>query len=91
MLGTIVHIEHHSYLWIEAANAERREVWLGIEDQPVSAVRYRAIHEEEGLHPTIRVGPCVAQLGPTLVSILNFQTNCHTTGRGSPRSIEYVS
>ena len=90
MLGTIVDVEHHRHLWIEATSAERQEVGLGIEDQPVSAVRYRAIYEKERLHPTICVGPCVAQLGPAFVRVLHFQTDGDAAGRCSSGRVEYV-
>ena len=91
MLGTIVHIENHRHLRIEAINAQRRKIRFGIENQPVGAILDRAIDKKERLHAPVRVSPGMAQLGPTLVRVLHFQANCHTTGRGSSRRVEYVS
>src|SRR6185503_14049928 len=84
VLGSIVNVEDHCHLWIEAGDAQRREIRFGIKNQPVSAVAHRAIDEKEWLDAPVGVGPCMAQLGPTFVSVLNLQTNSHTTCRSSP-------
>ena len=91
VLGCLVHIEDHRHLRIETSRAERREIRLSVEHQPVGSVRHGPVDEKERFHTAVGVGPGMAQLGPCLVRILHLQTNCHTTSRGSPRSIEYVS
>ena len=70
MLRTIGDVEYDCYLRIEAADTERREIWFSIKNQPVSAIRHRPIDKKERFHATISVGPCMAQLGPALVSVL---------------------
>jgi hypothetical protein len=90
MLGTIVDNEYDRHLRIEARDAERRKVWLSIEDQPIGAIRHRPIDEKERFHTTIGVGPCMAQLGPALVSVLYFETNRDAAGRRTPGRIQYV-
>ena len=72
MLRTIVDVEYDRYLRIEAGDTERRVIWFGIKNQPVRADGYRPVDEKERFHATISVGPCMAQLGPTLVSVLEF-------------------
>ena len=70
MLRTVVDVEDDRYLRIEAAGTERREIWFSIKNQPVSTDGYRPIDEKERFHATISVGPCMAQLRPTLVGVL---------------------
>ena len=83
MLGAVVHVEDHGHLWIKARDAKRREVWFGIEYQAVCSVGHRAVNEEERFHAPVRVGPCMAQLGPTFVGVLNFKANGNATRRSS--------
>ena len=90
MLRTIVDVEYDCYLRIEAADAERREIWFSLKNQAVSADGYRPVDEKERFHATISVGPCMAQLGPALVSVLKLETNRDTAGGRSPGRIEYV-
>ena len=81
MLGTVVDIEYDRHLRIETRDAERRKVWLSVKDQPIGAIGDRTIDEKERFHATIGVGPCMAQLGPALVSVLYLETNRDTAGR----------
>src|ERR1041385_3650749 len=90
VLGSVVHIEHHRHLRVETVETQRREVRLRVEDQPVCAIGHRLMDEKERFHAAVRVGPGMAQLGPTLVSVLHFQTNRHTAGWGAPRRVEDV-
>ena len=90
MLRTVVNVENDRYLRIEAGDTERREIWFSIKNQPVSADGHRPIDEKERFHTPIRVGPCMAQLGPTLVGILNFEVYRDPAGGCAPRRIEYV-
>ena len=90
MLRTVVDVEYDRYLRIETAGTERREVRLSLKNQTVGADGYRPIDEKERFHATISVGPCMAQLGPALVSILHFENNRDTTRGRSPGRIEYV-
>jgi hypothetical protein len=91
VLGSVIHIEDYCHLRIKTVETQRREIRFSVKNQTIGSVRNRTIHQEERFYAAVRVGPRMAQLGPTLVSVLNLQTNCHTTGRGSPRSVEYVS
>ena len=88
MLRSIIDVEDHRYLRIEAVDAERREIRLRVEDKAVRAVRDRAIHQEERFHAPVCVGPCMTQLGPTLVGVLNLETDRDTARRRSSRSVE---
>jgi hypothetical protein len=90
MLRTIVDVENNRYLRIEAADTERREVWFSVKNQPVSAVGHRAIDEKERFYAPVSVGPCMAQLGPTLVSVLYFETDSNATRGRTSRRVEYV-
>ena len=90
MLGTIVDVKYDRDLRVEAAGTERREVWLSIKHQPVSADGHGPVDEKERLHAPIGVGPCMAQLGPALVCVLQFETNRDTTRGRPPGRIEYV-
>jgi len=90
MLRTIVDVEDDRYLRIEAVDTQRREIWFGIKNQPVRAVGHRSIDEEERFHTPVGVGPCMAQLGPTLIGVLKFETDRHTTSRRSSGRIEYM-
>src|SRR5215216_4675550 len=73
MLGAVVDVENDRHLRIETADTERREVGLGIKNQPVCAIRHLAVHEKERLHAPVSVGPRMAQLRPALVSVLHFE------------------
>ena len=90
MLGTIVDVEYDRYLRVEAAGTERREIWFGVIDQPVSADGHWPVDEKERFHAPLGVGPCMAQLGPALVRVLYFETNSDTTRGRPPGRIEYV-
>ena len=90
MLGTIVDVENDCYLRIEAVDAQRREVWFSVKNQPVSAVCHGAIDKKEWFDAPVGISPCMAQLGPALVSVLHFEADRDTAcGRTSGR-VEYV-
>ena len=90
MLRAIVDVEYDCYLRIEAAGTERREIWLSVKNQPVSAHRCRPVDKKERFHAPVGIGPCMAQLGPAFVGVLKFETNRDTAGGRSPGRIEYV-
>ena len=90
MLRCVFDVEHDRNLGIKAATAERREVWFGIEYEPVSSVSYGAIDEKERFDAAVSVGPGVAQFGPGLVRVLHLERNRDATGGRSARSVEDV-
>ena len=83
MLRRVVDVEDYSDLRIETGDAERREIWFGIEDESVSAIGDRPIDEKEWFDAAVGVGPCVAQLGPRLVAVLHFETDGDAACRGA--------
>ncbi len=91
MLGAVVDVENDRHLWIKTGEAERREVGFSIKNQPVCAVRHRAIDEKKRLHAPVGVGPRMAQLRPTLVSVLHLERYRDATGGCSSRRVEDMS
>ena len=79
MLDSVVYVKNHCHLWKEAGDAKRREIRFGVKNEPVSSVRNWTIDKEERLHPAVGIGPCMAQLGPTLVSVLHFERDGDAT------------
>ena len=90
MLRTVVDIEYDRYLRIESVDTQLREIGLGIKIQPVGAIGHRSIDEKKWFHAPVSVGPCMAQLGPTLVRVLKLETNRDTTRRCACGRIENV-
>ena len=90
VLRRVVNFEDDRYLRIEIIDVETREIWLGIEDQPVNTAGKRLFHEKERFDPAIFVGPGVAQFGPAFVGVLQFQADGYTTSRRTPRDVENV-
>src|SRR6185436_6341351 len=91
MLGAVVDVENDRHLWIKTGDAERREVGFSIKDQPVSAIRHLAIDKKEWLDAPVGVGPRMAQLRPTLVSVLHLERYGNATGGCSSGRIEDMS
>src|SRR5688572_21629813 len=90
VLRSIVDVEHNRHLRIETRDTQRRKIWFSIEDESVSAVGNRTVHQKERLDAPVSVGPCMAQLGPTLVAVLHFKRNGDTTCGRASGSVEYV-
>src|SRR4051812_1774280 len=84
VLGAVVDVEDDRHLRIETASTERRKIRFGIKNQPVSAIRHRAIDEKERLDASVSVGPRMAQLGPALIGVLHFERDSDATGGCSP-------
>ena len=90
MLRTVVDVEYDCYLRIEAVDTERREIRFSLKNEAVSADGYRPVDEKERFHAPIRVGPCMAQLGPALVSVLHFERHRDAAGGCAPGRVENV-
>src|SRR5262249_9096637 len=84
VLSAVVDVKDDRHLRIETAHAERREIWFGIKNQPVSAIRDGPVDEKERFHAPVSVGPRMAQLGPALVGVLHFERYRDAAGGGSP-------
>jgi len=91
VLSLVVDSENNCNLRIEIVLVQTREIRFGIEDQPVGSTEKRFLYQEKRFHPTIVVGPGVAEFRPRLVRILHIQVDGDTTSRLAARHVEYVS
>lgn len=90
MLRVVVNFKNNGDLWIERLDTKRTEIRINVEDKTINAGRQRLVHQKERFDPAIFVGPCVAQLGPALISVLHLQANRHALCRRASRGVEDV-
>lgn len=90
MLCIVINFEYDCYLRIERIDSERTKVSVNVEHETVGSGRQRFLDQEEGLDTPVVVGPCVAQLRPTLVGVLRLQTDCDAFRRRASRCVKNV-
>ena len=90
MLGVVINVEDDGNLWVKGFYSETVEVSINIEYESINTSGQGLMDQEERLHASILVGPCMAQLRPTLVGVLRLQTDRDAFCRTSSRGVEYV-
>lgn len=90
MLCVVVHLEDDGDLWIERINSERAEVRFNVEHETIDSGRQRFLDQKERLDSPVFIGPCVAQLCPTLVGVLSLEADRDALGRRTSRRVENV-
>lgn len=83
MLRRVTNFKDNGDLWVKAVDTQRGEIWFGIKDEAIGSLSHWLRDEKEWFHSSIRIGPRMAQLGPRLIGVLYFETNCDAAGRGA--------
>ncbi len=90
MLRCIVDLEYDRHLGEKRFNVQTGVIRFRIKDKSIGAHLQRLADKEEGLHPSIFIGPRVTKFIPTLVRILSGESNGHATGGRAAGYVKYV-
>jgi len=88
MPGRVSDFETHTNLRIETINIVGGEVGLRIKDKPVVACAEYGLDQEKRFHSAIVIGPCLSQLGPTLIQILKVEPDVDAIGWSTARNVQ---
>ena len=91
VLRCVLNFEHDRYLRIKTVQTKRGEIRFSIKNQAIGAIIDRVSNQEEWFDSPIRICPGMTEFGPTLIGVLDLQTDRDAARRRSARRVEDMS